>query len=135
MKKCSKCKLTKSLTEFNNVKSGKLGVHHYCRSCHSQQRKNTYDYNKCRSANIMRKYRLSLDDIKKMFDNQNGKCKICDIKYENASKHSGLYIDHCHKSNKIRGLLCSKCNRLLGVWDDNIEILQSAINYLKINIE
>jgi len=131
MKKCSKCKLIKPLTEFTKSKFEKLGVHHYCKYCHSQQRKDTYNYNKSKSANIMRKYKLSLDDVKKMSDSQYNKCKICNIKYENVSKHNGLYIDHCHKSGKVRGLLCAKCNRLLGVWDDNIEILQSAIDYLK----
>lgn len=132
MKKCSKCKLTKSLTEFNNVKSGKLGVHHYCKSCHSQQRKDTYDYNKSRSKQIMYKYNLSEDCVKSMFKNQDGKCKICNTQCNNFSKHNALYIDHCHKTGSVRGLLCGKCNRLLGVWNDNVEILQSAINYLKL---
>jgi hypothetical protein len=132
MKKCSKCKLEKSLTDFNKHKSGKLGVHHYCKFCHSQQRKDTYDYNKSRIKQILYKYNLSEEDIQIMFKNQNGKCKICNIQYDNVSKHNALYIDHCHKTTKIRGLLCSKCNRLLGICNDNINILKSAINYLEL---
>ena len=82
----------------------------------------------------MRKYKLSVTDVKKMYDEQLGNCKICDNPYDYISKHNGLYIDHCHKTNKIRGLLCAKCNRLLGIWDDNIEILKSAVNYLENNL-
>jgi hypothetical protein len=42
-----------------------------------------------------------------------------------------LAVDHCHTTGKIRGLLCSKCNPALGAFNDNIEILNSAIKYLK----
>lgn len=131
MKKCSKCKLTKLLIDFNNDKNGKFGVHHYCKKCHSQQRKNTYDYNKSKNRQIMNKYKLSEYDLQNMYNNQNGECKICNVKYDNVSKHNALYIDHCHITGKVRGLLCGKCNRLLGVWNDNVDILKSAINYLK----
>ena len=40
-------------------------------------------------------------------------------------------VDHCHYTNKIRGLLCPKCNSLLGFAKDNVKILQNAIKYLK----
>jgi len=43
-----------------------------------------------------------------------------------------LAVDHCHNTNKVRELLCSACNILLGKAKDNISILQSAINYLTI---
>jgi hypothetical protein len=131
MKKCSKCKNVKELSEYTNCKSGKFGVHHYCKKCHSQQRKDNYNYDRQRIRHIMFKYKLSESDLNKMYVAQNGKCKICSTEYKEVSKHNNLYVDHCHKTGNVRGLLCFKCNRLLGVWDDNIDILKSAIKYLK----
>jgi hypothetical protein len=62
-----------------------------------------------------------------MYENQNGKCKICAVTSEN------LYIDHDHKSMEVRGLLCRDCNSALGLFRDNTEILENAIEYLKSN--
>lgn len=42
-----------------------------------------------------------------------------------------LYIDHCHKTNQVRGLLCFSCNSALGHFKDNVESLKKAIKYLK----
>lgn len=60
------------------------------------------------------------------------KCMIC--KKEETILRNGrpvkLSLDHCHNSSKFRGLLCNRCNRGIGMFEDNIEILQSAIDYL-----
>ena len=134
MKKCSKCKKVKELSEYTNCKSGKFCVHHYCKKCHSQQRKDTYNYNRSRLQQIMYKYKLSESDLNNMYVEQNWNCKICNIQYKDVLQRKTLYIDHCHKTGKVRGLLCVKCNNLLGIWDDNIDILKSAIKYLEANI-
>lgn len=42
-----------------------------------------------------------------------------------------LHVDHCHQTGKIRGLLCQKCNMALGLLNDSVEILETAIRYLK----
>lgn len=52
-------------------------------------------------------------------------CLIC------GSKNM-IHIDHCHKTNKFRGLLCSKCNTGLGMFDENINKMENAIKYIKI---
>lgn len=44
-----------------------------------------------------------------------------------------LFVDHCHKTNKIRGLLCINCNNGLGAFKDNVFSLNRAIQYLKEN--
>ena len=62
-----------------------------------------------------------------MYNNQNGVCAIC----SNHSQRLKLSIDHCHKNNTIRGLLCERCNSILGRVKDNISILENAIIYLK----
>lgn len=57
---------------------------------------------------------------------QNNQCKICGIIPENR-----LFVDHCHISGKIRGLLCRDCNIGLGYFRDSEENLAKAIVYLK----
>jgi len=42
-------------------------------------------------------------------------------------------LDHCHVTGKFRGWLCRNCNSMLGMSNDNIKILQAAIEYLKKN--
>ena len=64
-----------------------------------------------------------------MFESQNGKCKICGIHQDVLSKK--LVIDHDHNTSIIRGLLCDKCNRGLGHFNDNIDVLKIALNYLE----
>ena len=63
-----------------------------------------------------------------MLESQNGICAICG-NLETIQK-SHLSVDHDHKTNKVRGLLCRECNRALGGFKDNRILLQSAINYL-----
>lgn len=100
-----------------------------------------YEKVKLRENNYHIKKWMSLEDYRFMLLKQENKCAIC--KKEEISKHiSGkikrLSIDHCHESAKkgiikIRGLLCTKCNTSLGLFSDSIELLESAIQYLKAN--
>ena len=81
-----------------------------------------------RRGHLRRKYGISLEDYTFMFNSQNGKCAICD--------RSGrdLAIDHDHITGKIRGLLCFACNTSLGKFNDDVSVLQRAINYLTIGL-
>jgi len=60
---------------------------------------------------------------------QNGKCAICGKKLPAEWGH-GVHIDHCHKTKKVRGLLCPKCNIGLGQFGDNSEHLLTAASYI-----
>jgi len=70
---------------------------------------------------------LSFEEYKNMTINQNGLCAICG----NTDNGRELSIDHCHKTNKVRGLLCKKCNSAIGFLSDDIGLLEKAIMYLK----
>jgi len=72
---------------------------------------------------------LSIEEYNNLFTLQNGECAICN-KHQVEFKKA-LAIDHDHKTGKIRGLLCFKCNVMIGLAKDNIQILENAINYLK----
>ena len=82
-----------------------------------------------RNRQLKRNFGISDKEYKELFDSQNGKCKICGIPQNELNKN--LCVDHCHKSNKIRGLLCRKCNAGLGIFKDNIDIINSALKYLQ----
>ena len=77
----------------------------------------------------IKKYGLSLEDYNNMLDKQNHNCEICSVSFLD-NKH---FIDHCHTTNKVRGLLCLNCNTGLGHFKDNTERLTQAINYLQEN--
>ena len=62
-----------------------------------------------------------------LFKKQKGLCKICE---KPPKPNTRLTIDHCHKTQVIRGLLCSNCNTALGLFKDNNKSMHKAISYL-----
>ena len=69
-----------------------------------------------------------------MLDDQGGVCAICgkpEIKERTPGVVFHLSVDHVHDTGKIRGLLCCKCNRFIGLAGEDIAILSNAIGYLK----
>lgn len=77
---------------------------------------------------LKNEYNVSLELYNKLVKNQDFKCLIC--KHESV-----LEVDHCHKTGKIRGLLCHQCNVGLGYFKDNIDNLIAAQKYLETNNE
>ena len=75
------------------------------------------------------KYGITEQKYIDLFNAQEGCCAICGTHQANLVK--SLAIDHCHSKGHVRGLLCTKCNLLLGYANDNEEILLAAINYLR----
>lgn len=74
---------------------------------------------------LKRKYGMTLDEFYQLHVKQEGKCKAC-----KCSKHN-LVVDHCHVTGRIRGLLCSSCNKALGFAQDSVDILKSLVEYLE----
>jgi len=74
----------------------------------------------------LQRYSLTPKDVEEMRLNQKEKCKICFALFNGK-----FHIDHCHKTNKVRGLLCTCCNMALGLLKDDVGRMESAIRYLK----
>lgn len=145
MKKlCIRCNLKKDIKKFyrDNYRKDKLSC--YCKSCQDKNlirlgirskeyRKAEYKRNKetYRENSYKRKFNISIEDYNYLFNKQNGLCSICKGKFVGRKDARHFAIDHNHKTKKIRGLLCSNCNKLLGMCKDNIEILKLAIKYLR----
>ncbi len=78
----------------------------------------------------LNKYNLTQEKYNEILKSQNETCKICKTySYHNTN----LSIDHCHKTGKVRGLLCRNCNLALGLFNDDIELLKESIKYLESN--
>ena len=76
----------------------------------------------------LKRYGITTDTYYQMLKSQNGVCKICS---QACLTGRELCVDHCHTTGKVRGLLCGKCNSGLGSFNDNIQSLKMAIEYLE----
>jgi len=148
IKTCTKCglELPKTKKYFALDKRNKNGIGSCCKKCDSArckafhnkypEKSKTY-YKKQLEKNpnfirksTLRKHGLSIEDYGRIFEQQNGLCAICGLP-EITYPH--LSIDHNHNTNKVRGLLCHKCNSAIGMLNtDNLGILnlEKAIKYL-----
>ena len=78
-----------------------------------------------RRTALKRNFGITEEQYDEMVKSQNGVCAIC--KRVGARR---LAVDHCHTTNNVRGLLCHKCNRGIGNFNDSTELLRNAISYL-----
>ena len=156
-KKCLKCLKELSVDEFHKDKSKKTGLREQCKSCRCKFDsgilekdciacnesfiiKNTFSKAQkycsidCQKVHI--KYGICQYKHEDLLISSNYKCTICGKKETNidsrTKKPYELSIDHCHKTNEVRGVLCSKCNTGLGMFNDNIDMMKKAIKYLKL---
>jgi hypothetical protein len=124
---CKKCVTDLPLDNYYFNKNGKYKRQNVCKKC-----MNIYDYETDKNHKLKKAYGITLDEYNKLLLKQKNKCSICEIdnngKYRNKAR--AFAVDHCHNTNKIRGLLCSDCNIAIGLLKDNTKHLQSAINYL-----
>ena len=127
---CTKCNTPKPVSEFHKRSAVKRGHDAWCKSCKTIYRKGYYEDNYEKELLRSRKkswnyqgFDLEHDEHERMMVEQNHCCKIC-------GNRSTLHVDHDHQTGKVRGLLCPPCNKGLGHFKDNVEILQKAIDYL-----
>lgn len=78
--------------------------------------------------NILKKYGLTIQSYNEILESQNGRCAICK---DRPLKGKNLSVDHCHKTQVVRGLLCATCNSGLGMFRDDIFSMENAVEYLK----
>jgi Autographiviridae endonuclease VII len=114
LKLCIKCNQSKDLKEFGIQSIKPDGLNSYCKSCMQ-----TYQ--------LKYKYNISSEQYEQMFADQEYRCKICEIEPTNAV----LFVDHCHDTGKIRGLICSPCNLALGHLKDSAWLCERAAKYLR----
>lgn len=130
MKVCTKCLTQKEDDEFYKHKRYVDGIKSWCKKCESSARsiRRISNPEAFRRIELKRLYGITIEQYNKMFSEQGGCCAICNR--HQAELNKILFVDHDHKSNEVRGLLCQQCNHALGLFRDSQEIINSAINYL-----
>lgn len=91
-------------------------------------RRKQYDPLKQKSIRLYQAYGISLAQYNSLLEAQDRKCAICKTSAEDAPR--GLQVDHDHRTEEIRGLLCVSCNTAIGSFRDDVVRMSSAINYL-----
>jgi len=156
-KKCSTCKIVKPLGDFYPIANGSKGVRPSCKECSTKKEREKYgsdaefrwskiskqaikmqqdpEHKKhhrmmVRRWHLKNAYGLSLKDFDDLLQSQDGGCAICKTKEVYGETKTRMVVDHCHKTNKVRGILCDLCNTALGKFRDDTKLLEKAIAYL-----
>ena len=103
-----------------------------CYHCDKKRSKRYYAANKdkikpkARGRQLRYLYGITIEDYNRLLSSQNSQCAICG----NIPLSRGLMVDHNHTTGVVRGLLCSRCNFMIGLGDDNKETFKRAMEYL-----
>lgn len=143
MKACSKCGKLKPESEFYNRILSKDGLNPACKTCvkrdanQRSKRKRSYDVALLadfrKNSNLQKHYGISLGDYENQLTDQSGGCAICGRGPEAFQR--AFAVDHDHATGKVRGILCPDCNRGLGGFHDDVDLMAKAIEYLKRNAQ
>lgn len=159
MKVCTRCDKEKLESEFHKASREPDGLKYWCKECQrsygsmyrkrkparkirvvrkrhfhwrhelKHQKKTKSNYTPAESAInclLRKRYGITLKTYNSLLEKQNGVCAICG----RGPGKRRLHVDHCHKTGKVRELLCSNCNSALGKVGDNIGLLNKLIEYL-----
>ena len=113
VKTCGRCRQLLPAKEFSVDRLNKTGLRTWCKKC-------------VREYCVTHSYGISTSQYESMLSAQGGVCAICG----SPPQKKRLAVDHCHTSGKVRGLLCDKCNRGIGMFMDRPELLDKAAVYL-----
>ena len=113
----------------------------YAKSTHSKivqkkgyakwaKNKKTHITESARVRLLKRKFNLTHREYEQLYQNQNGLCAVCGESEMVDGRH--LAVDHDHETEKIRGLLCGRCNLMLGRIENNMEITLKMLKYIKV---
>lgn len=147
--KCTKCKELLSLTKFRTRKESSTGYQYWCKECEYKSNKLRYEkthikiiptkesmesklrikQEKDKRRMLLYRYNMTLEEYNVMYEKQDKKCLICNIEFPLGTL-KGLCVDHDHITNKVRALLCTSCNTLLGKIENNPAIIKNIECYI-----
>jgi len=139
---CRKCGKSKPLSRFANngngytYKDGKSRYKAVCKDCLTAYQREWKRNNPQRAKRIDRAYRIKVkygitrDEYAALLKSQNGTCALCGAERA-SSRNENLNIDHNHETGQIRGLLCTRCNTVIGLVNEDISLLSKMVEYLK----
>jgi hypothetical protein len=125
---CPECGAIKPLDQFPRNRSQRSGRGTYCKPCHNRiVRANKELHGGERNYRLRRRYGITAEHFDAMLAEQGGLCAIC---REAPAQH----VDHDHKANRVRGLLCFNCNGALGQFRDREDLMLRAVLCLGRNV-
>jgi len=148
-KLCKDCNTEKPFSEYHRHNATRDRLQAFCKRCGLQrnaawrarnpEKLATYQRNRAprppsvrRDQQLRREYGIDQNRYDQLVDEQNGRCAICrEIPTPINGKRIALVVDHCHDTNRVRGLLCTNCNVAIGHMKDDVERLRAAISYLE----
>lgn len=136
---CGKCKQLKPHKDFtkDTQNTKHKGIGYWCKSCANLEAKTRYHKTikhdptyreKERDRRMKRKFGISMQERKDMLKSQDSKCAICRVQLSDTGHLT--HTDHDHVTGKVRGILCTNCNRGLGHFQDSQNIIEKALTYL-----
>ena len=131
MKTCTKCKQQKLFSEFGKRYDYPSKLLSWCNDCERDRKREAarkrFSNPEARAKESLRQklwvHGLTEAQYRDLQDQHGGRCAIC-------SSDEPLRIDHDHKTGKVRGLLCHHCNVALGHFNDSVQLIEKAIEYL-----
>ena len=129
IRKCSRCEKDFQPYKKNHIycsptcRLGRWKDPNYQRNWYLANREKQIKSN--RNAQLKRDYGIDLTEFNRLKEVQNFQCALCDVKYDR------LVVDHCHKTGKIRAILCDLCNTGIGKLKENPELLRKAADYIE----
>lgn len=133
MKTCTRCRETKPLDQFHKRARSKDGLTSRCGPCRSQEVREyrvkypekVIEYG--RTSNLRKAFGITVAEYEALLAEQSGGCGICG---KTCTTGRRLAVDHDHETGRVRGLLCSRCNRGIGLFFDSAEHLRKAADYV-----
>ena len=138
-KQCTTCLELKPLDEFVSAINTTTRKAASCKLCVNTKKLSLWHtdlifrekFKKQRKKSQLKlKYGLTIQEYENLLVVQNNKCKICSFEFNEEDSRTIPRVDHCHKTGKIRGLLCNNCNLGIGNFMDNPDHLIKASHYL-----
>lgn len=126
---CTLCKTEKPEADFTPAKlrQTRTGRRGHCRKCLRGRYPDTRRGHLRSRHQTLRRHGLTPELYQTLLQSQGGVCAIC----SSPPGEQHLYVDHCHASGRVRGLLCPRCNHGLGHFKDSTERLYAAVRYLQ----
>ncbi|KOV22118.1 endonuclease VII [Streptomyces sp. XY152] len=112
---CRRCEKTKPHSEWDRNRTASDGLSKACKACRAIEG---------RARHLKRHYGLAEAGRDAMVDSRMGLCVIC-------PKAPAIHVDHCHKTGKVRGVLCFNCNSAIGKLGDDPDAVRRAAAYLE----
>ena len=126
--RCGSCLETKPVAEFPKDPTSRYGISHNCGSCRRAGAKSQRDLGR-QHQRVMKRFGFTPERYAKLLATQGGVCPLCDRSPQEVGKR--LCIDHDHATDLVRGLLCQRCNMILGHLEQMPEFYLRALAYMR----